>query len=185
MNSTISRFAIAVPVAAAIFGWSLSAAQAAPYEPSDHIEVQPAENDWPHDIDAADPDEVDEPEDPPADDPADEPAEEPTDDEDAEEESDEESDEDTSDDDSNDSGQFVATSNSNDEDRGSTANAERADAVSDDEADAVETASGAGIAPSFRPAGVQVPLLMVVGAGALLAGIAGWAGYRRHQLFAH
>ena len=41
------------------------------------------------------------------------------------------------------------------------------------------------IAPSFRPAGVQVPLLMVVGAGALLTGVAGWAGYRRYQLHAH
>src|SRR5689334_2327302 len=106
MNSTISRIALAAPVAAAIFGWSLSAAQAAPYQPSDKVQVQPAENDWPDDIVVADPDDVDEPEDDPTDEPAD--------DEDSDEDSDDESDEDTADVSSDDGGQSVPAPKSDD-----------------------------------------------------------------------
>jgi hypothetical protein len=177
MNSTVSRIGIAVPFAAAIFGWSLSAAQAAPYQPSDKIEVQPAEHAWPDDIAIPEPDDVDEPEDVPADEPEDVPADEPADeDEDTDDESDEDSDED-----SNDGGQSAPAPKN---DNGSNGGADSTDDAAD-EADTIETASTAPIAPSFRPAGVQVPLLMVVGAGALLTGVAGWAGYRRYQLYAH
>ena len=176
MNSTIRRLAIAVPVIAAILGLSFTAAQAAPYEPSDHIAVQPAENDWPDDIVIADPDDVDEPEDPPADEPTEEPADEA--DDDLDEESDDESDEDPADEDSNDNGQPAPVQKSDDEDQGSNGKADGAD-------DVIETASSTDLAPSVTPAGVRVPLLMVIGAGALVAGIAGWAGYRRNQLLAH
>jgi hypothetical protein len=186
MHSTISRIAIAAPVAAAIFGWSLGAAQAAPYEPSDKVQVQPADNNWPDDIVDTEPEDVDEPEDGPAEEPADEPVDEPADDpadedEESEENSDDESDNDAADDDSNDSGQPAPVRQSDDNDQGSNGESDRADA----EADVVETASSTKIAPSFGPAGVKVPLLMIVGAGAILSGVAGWAGYRRYQLFAH
>ena len=173
MNSTISRIALAVPVAAAILGWSLSAAQAAPYQPSDHIEVQPAENKWQDDIAIADPDDVDEPEDEPTDEPADA------------DEADEESDADEADESSDDDGQSAPTPKSDDNDQSSTGGAEGADEAADDEADIVETASSTTIAPSFGPSGVQVPLLAVVAAGTLITGVAGWAGYPRYQLYAH
>jgi len=182
MNSTISRTALAALAAAAIFGWSLSAAQAAPYDPSDEIQAQPAENYGPDDIVAVEPDDVDEPEDP-ADEPVDEPADEPIeDDEDAvDEDSDDESDEDAVDEDSSESGPAVPAGQSNDDNQSSNVESDR----TDDEADSIETASSTRITPSRGPAGVQVPLLMVVGAGAILTGVAGWAGYRRYQLFAH
>jgi outer membrane biosynthesis protein TonB len=179
MNSTITRLALAAPATAAILGWSLTAAEAAPYEPSDHIEVQHAEKPWPDDFAVEDPDDIDEPEDPPADEPADEPAEEPADE--ADEELDEKSDEDPSDEDSDDNGQPAPVQKSDDEDQGSSGQPDAADT----DADVVETASSTDLAPSVRPAGVRVPLLMVIGAGALVTGVAGWAGYRRSQLLAH
>lgn len=171
MNSTLSRIGIAVPLAAAIFGWSVSAAHAAPYQPSDKVQVQPTENGWPGDIAIPDPDDVDEPEDEPADEPADE-------DEDTDDESDEESSQDSDDD-----SQSVPAPK-DDDNQSSNGGRNSADDGAD-ESDTVEAASTTELAPSLRPAGVQVPLLMVVGAGALLAGVAGWAGYRRYQLYAH
>lgn len=180
MNSTITRFALAVPATAAIFGWSLTAAEAAPYEPSDHIKIQPAENTWPDDIVMADPDDVDEPDDPPADEPTEEPA-----DEDSDEEADEEWDEDASDEEPSDNGQSAPVQKSDDDGKSSNGETDSSDAGTDADADVVETASSTDLAPSFGPAGVRVPLLMVIGAGALVTGVAGWAGYRRSRLLAH
>lgn len=183
MNSTISRLALAVPVTAAILGWSLTAAQAAPYEPSEHIEIQPADHAWPDDIVIADPGDGEEPEDPPADEPTEEPADEPV--EEADEDSDEESDEDTAEEESSDNSQPAPVQKSDNDGQGSNGETNSAADRAGAEADIVETASSTDIAPSFGPAGVRVPLLMVIGAGALVTGVAGWAGYRRYQLLAH
>jgi hypothetical protein len=178
MNTTISRIALAAPVTAAILGWSIGAAAAAPFDSSDEIQMQQAENNWgPDDIAEVDPEDVDEPEDEPEDEPSDEGADEPVDeDEDAEEESDDESDEESTDWASPGRGHSIPVVRSDTASKSSTAE--------EPEAERLQTTSTTTAAPSAGPSGVEVPLLLIVGAGAAVTGVAAWAGYRRHRIFA-
>lgn len=183
MNTRISRIALAVPVAAAIFGGSVGAAAAAPFDSSDEIQMHQAENNWgPDDIDSVDPGDVDGPQDDPMDEPVDEPTDEPIDeDEESDEEADDESDEESIEEASHGGGHSIPAVTWDTTSKSSTADEEPAD---EDEAEPLQTASATTPAASVGPTGVEVPLLLVVGAGAGVAGVTAWAGYRRHRIFA-
>lgn len=184
MNTTLGRIAMTAPVAAAIFGFGIGPAHAAPMEVSEHSQVQP-EPDWGDafaaDVDSDEPEDTpdDEPADPPADEPVDEPADEPVDEptEDDSEEADEETDEETDDEESGvrsrpaPAVETVHTTAVSDEES------------SDDGAETLRTTAAELTPPSQDSAGVQVPVAFLAAGGAIVAGIAAWAGYRRHRIF--
>ena len=190
MNTTLSRIAASAPIAVALVGFSFGSADAAPYEPgsSDKVQVQPADDspDWDVDLPVSD----DLPEgDPPADpddvgpaDPADEPADEPEDEPSEDDGNDEDSDEDAGDE-SNSSGNGGSSSNGGNSKSGSSKGANEADKNGDSDAAAAAPVEAADV--QFTPAsarGVQVPTAVVAAAGAALAGIVGWATYRRMKV---
>jgi hypothetical protein len=177
MNATLARIAMALPIAAALLaltsGWA--SAQPGPDFPGDvttnHpvVDPQPQPPKWQQvpDIDlgdiAVDPGNDDPT--PPADDPA------PTDDDDDSDH----------DDDSDESGHGKSTG-------GTTARPASAKPVpvetdSEFQASDARTASET-ISPKYlQNTGVeQIPASLVIGLGALLVGVIGWAAYRHHRL---
>ncbi len=177
MNTTICRIAASAPVAVALLGFSFGSAHAAPYDPSsaDKVQMQPADKpEWDIDLPISDDLPDGDPPAPPDDIAPADPADEPADDESDDEESDENADDDTN---GSGNGTNSSTSSSNGGSKGS------------EKVDTYEAGDGAEQAPveaavPFTPAsasGVQVPPELVAAAGAALAGVVGWAGYRRRK----
>lgn len=176
MNTTISRIAASAPVAMALLGFSFGSAHAAPYEPSsaDKVQMQPADKPgWDIDLPISD----DLPDgDPPA--PPDDIAPADPDDEPADETDDEESDENT-DDDTEGSGNGSNSGNGGGS-KGSKGAGQGSDTDEDsDEAEQVPVEAADVPLTPVSASGIQVAPALVAAAGAALAGVVGWAGYRR------
>lgn len=191
MNTTICRIAAAAPLAVALLGFGIGSAHAAPYDPAsaDKVQMQPA--DEPHDWDIDLPISDDLPDGDPPVDPDDVGPAEPADDEGNDEESDEESDEDADSEPAESDNSGGATAG------GSNGGSYGADKDGDQEESTGEAEQPGGTSRSrgtvedaevqvtpVSAAGVQVPTELVASAGVALAGVVGWAAYRRTKAFA-
>ena len=188
MNTTISRIAAAAPLAVALLGFGIGSAHAAPYDPSsaDKVQMQPAgtaghgpdlpiSDDLPDGDPPVDPDDIG-PADP-ADEPADEPAEEPAED-------------DSNDEESDDAARTPKVHNGGTRPPAAP-RAAPAEPVTDsdkdeagDEAEQTPVEAADVQVTPVSAAGVQVPTGLVASAGVALAGVVGWAVYRRTKAFA-
>lgn len=176
MNSTFRRIAAAAPVAAVIFGFGISAAQAMPINPNDPTSTHQVPDFGDVivvDTGPADPGPQADPVDPPASDPGSDPS------------------DDTSDDSDHDSDHHDNDESDNSDRSNSGSNARpvittvstptaapKGESASSDEASDV-------IAPVYEGTrtGVQVPLAVIFGLGAAVAGVVAWAGLRRQRMF--